>query len=89
VKIDYKSSCAFVRYEYEQTADKLVIKLTGSYEYVQLSLPVPGNYVAGDLTFSGRKKKYIMASINQSNYLIADADVKGECEIILNLKKKH
>jgi len=89
VKIDYKSSGAFVRYAYEHTADKLVIKLTGSYEYVQLSLPVPANYVPGDLTFGGKKKKYIMASINQSNYLIADADVTGECEIILGLKKKH
>jgi hypothetical protein len=89
VKIDYRSSGAYVRYEYEHSAEKLVIKLTGSYEYVQLSLPVPVNYVAGDLKFDGRKKKYIMASINQSNYLIADADVTGPCEIILDLKKKH
>jgi hypothetical protein len=89
VKIDYRSSGAYVRYEYEHSAEKLVIKLTGSYEYVQLSLPVPVNYIAGDLKFDGKKKKYIMASINQSNYLIADADVTGPCEIILDLKKKH
>jgi hypothetical protein len=88
VKIDYKSSGAYVKYAYHHTADQMIINLEGSCEYVQLSLPVPGNYIAGDLKFGGKKKKYIMASINQSNYLIADADVKGECEIILNLRKK-
>ncbi|MEZ4998797.1 MAG: hypothetical protein R2758_15520 [Bacteroidales bacterium] len=64
------------------------MNLSGSYEYIQLSLPVPGNYTAGDLMICGKKKKYIMATINQSNYLIADADVKGDCEIVLSLKKK-
>jgi hypothetical protein len=44
VKIDYKSSGAFVKYLYSHTADRLTIKLTGSYEYIQLSLPVPGNW---------------------------------------------
>jgi len=88
VKIDYKSSGAFVKYAYSHTHDKLIINLAGSYDYIQLSLPVPGNYAAGDLMIGGKKKKYIMASINQSSYLIADADVKGECEIILELRKK-
>jgi hypothetical protein len=88
VKIDYKSSGAFVKYVYSHTADRLTINLTGSYEYIQLSLPVPGNYVAGDLMIGGKKKKYIMATINQGNYLVADADVSGECEIVLKLRKK-
>ena len=48
-----------MKYLYSHTADKLTIKLTGSYEYIQLSLPIPGNYVAGDLTIGGKKKKYI------------------------------
>jgi len=88
VKIDYKSSGAFVKYLYSQTADKLTINLTGSFEYLQFSLPVPANYEAGDLTIGGKNKKYIMATINQSNYLIADADVSGECEVVLKLRKK-
>ncbi len=88
VKIDYKSSGAYVKYAYSHTRDQLIINLSGSYEYIQLSLPVPGNYTAGDLMIGGKKKKYIMASFNQSSYLIADADVKGECEIILDLRKK-
>ncbi len=88
MKIDYKSSGAYVKYAYSHTRDQLIINLSGSYEYIQLSLPVPGNYTAGDLMIGGKKKKYIMASFNQSSYLIADADVKGECEIILDLRKK-
>ena len=88
VKIDYKSSGAFVKYEYSHTADRLTLNLSGSYEYVQFSLPVPMNYEAGDLTIGGKKKKYIIATINQSNYLIADADIKGEFEVILKLQKK-
>jgi hypothetical protein len=88
VKIDYKSSGAFVKYEYSHTADRLTLNLSGSYEYVQFSLPLPMNYDAGDLTVGGKKKKYIIATINQSNYLIADADIKGEFEVILKLQKK-
>lgn len=88
VKIDYKSSGAYVRYDYSHTHDKLTINLSGSYKYIQLSLPVPGNYTAGDLMIGGKKKKYIMASFNQGNYLIADADVNGDCEIILDLRKR-
>jgi hypothetical protein len=88
-RLEYKSSGAFVKYSYNHSADRLSISLSGSYEYVQLSLPIPGNYTPGDLKFGGKKKKYIMASINQSNYLIADADVQGDCEIILDLRKKR
>jgi hypothetical protein len=88
VKIDYKSSGAFVKYAYSQTADRVALNLSGSYEYIQFSLLVPSNYEAGELTVKGKKKKYIIATINQSNYLIADADIKGECEVVLKLKKK-
>ncbi|MDD3736879.1 MAG: hypothetical protein PHO11_06875, partial [Bacteroidales bacterium] len=88
VMADYKSSGAFVRYTWNNKGDQVSISLEGSYEYIQLSLPVPGNYIPGELRLNGKKKKYIMASINQSNYLIADADVKGQCEIALTLKKK-
>jgi len=89
VKIDYKSSGAYVRYDYIHTHDQLTINLSGSYAYIQLSLPVPENYTVGDLMIGGKKKKYIMASFNQGNYLIADADIKGDCEIILDLRKRN
>ena len=54
------------------------------------SCPCPclANYIAGDLLIGGKKKKYLLSSINKSKYLTADADVSGECEIILKLKKK-
>jgi hypothetical protein len=88
VNVDYKSSGAFVKYGYSQTADKLTIRLSGSFEYIQLSLPVPDNYVAGDLMIRGKKKKYLASCINNSNYVNSDADVNGECEVILKLKRK-
>jgi hypothetical protein len=88
VNVDYKSSGAYVKYIYSQTAEKMTIKLSGSYEYIQLSLPVPVNYVAGDLLIGGKKKKYLSSSINRSTYVTSDADVSGECEIILKLKRK-
>ena len=88
VSVDYKSSGAFVKYIYSQTAEKITIKLSGSFEYIQLSLPVPVNYVAGDLMIGGKKKKYLTSSINKSTYVTSDADVSGECEIILKLKRK-
>ena len=88
VKIDYKSSGAFVKYDYNHTADRVTLNLSGSYEYIQFSLPVPRNYEVGDLTVGGKKKKYIIATINKSNYLIADADIKGDCEVVLKLQKK-
>jgi hypothetical protein len=88
VSVDYKSSGAFVKYVYSQTADKLAIRLSGSFEYIQLSLPVPDNYVAGDLMIRGKKKKYLASCINNSNYVNSDADVNGECEVILKLKRK-
>jgi hypothetical protein len=49
---------------------------------------VPVNYVAGDLLIGGKKKKYLTSSINNSTYVTSDADVSGECEIILKLKRK-
>lgn len=88
VKIDYKSSGAYVKYDYHHTTDSVILNLSGSYEYIQFSLPVPSNYEAGDLTIKGKKKKYIIATINQSNYLIADVDIKGDCEVVLKLNKK-
>jgi hypothetical protein len=88
VKVDYKSSGAYVKYIYSQTADKMTIKLSGSYEYVQLSLPVPVNYIAGDLLIAGKKKKYLLSGINKSTYVTSDADISGDCEIILKLKRK-
>jgi hypothetical protein len=88
VSVDYKSSGAFVKYIYSQTAEKMTIKLSGSFEYIQLSLPVPVNYVAGDLLIGGKKKKYLSSSINKSTYVTSDADVSGDCEIILKLKRK-
>jgi hypothetical protein len=88
VNVDYKSSGAFVKYIYSQTPEKMTIKLSGSFEYIQMSLPVPVNYVAGDLLIGGKKKKYLSSSINKSTYVTSDADVSGECEIILKLKRK-
>jgi hypothetical protein len=49
---------------------------------------VPDNYVAGDLMIRGKKKKYLASCINNSNYVNSDADVNGECEVILKLKRK-
>jgi hypothetical protein len=66
----------------------MTIKLSGSYEYVQLSLPVPVNYIAGDLLIAGKKKKYLLSGINKSTYVTSDADISGDCEIILKLKRK-
>jgi len=86
--IDYKSSGAFVKYAYSQTADKISLKLSGSFEQIQLSLLLPGNFVAGDLLIGGKKKKYTSSVVNKSTFINADADVKGECEIILKLKSK-
>jgi len=86
--IDYKSSGAFVKYAYSQAADKISLKLSGSYEQIQLSLLLPGNFVAGDLLIGGKKKKYTSSVVNKSTFINADADVKGECEIILKLKSK-
>jgi len=88
VCIDYKSSGARVKYEYRQTSDKLVISMNGSFEYLQLSLPVPENYIAGELEVNRKKRKYLTAVINKSPYLIVDADAAGECEVTLMLKKK-
>ncbi|HWR74542.1 MAG TPA: hypothetical protein VN276_02835 [Bacteroidales bacterium] len=88
VNVDYKSSGAYVKYIYSQTAEKMTIKLSGSYEYIQLSLPVPVNYIAGDLLIGGKKKKYLLSGINKSTYVTTDADISGECEIILKLKRK-
>ncbi len=87
IKIEYKSSGAFVSYQYTRTNDQINISLSGSYEYIQLSLLVPENASAGDLMIGGKKRKYILASINKSNYVTADADVYGSCEITLKLKK--
>jgi hypothetical protein len=87
-EIGYRSSGAFVRYEYTQSADKMTIRLSGSYEYIQLSLPVPENHIAGDLLINGKERKYLLASINSSTYITADADVSGDCEVILKLERK-
>ena len=87
VKVGYKSSGASVGYHYRYTGERLTLSLAGSPEYVQISLPVPGGFIAGNLTIDGKRKKYILASINKTNYLIADADIKGGCEIALDLKK--
>ena len=87
-EIGYKSSGASVRYEYKQSADKMTIRLSGSYEYIQLSLPVPENHIAGDLLINGKERKYLIASINSSTYITADADVSGDCEVILKLERK-
>ena len=88
VNVDYKSSGAFVKYLYSQTADRISIKLSGSYEQIQLALSLPGNCVAGDLMIGGKKKKYTESVINKSTFINADADVKGECEVTLKLKCK-
>jgi hypothetical protein len=88
VMVDYSSSGAFVKYSFSRDADTVTLKLDGSYEYIQLSLPVPEGYVAEDLTIAGRKKKYITAAINRSSYLIADADIKGKCEVVMKLRRK-
>ncbi len=87
VMIDYKSSGAFVKYLYSYAGDKLKISLSGSYNYIQLSLPVPAGYTSGDLLIDGVKRKYIRATINQSHYLIADDQVSGDSEIELTLRK--
>jgi hypothetical protein len=87
VNITYKSSGASVSYKYNRTADGISIRLKGDYEYIQLSLLIPANSIPGELLIGGKKRKFIMASINSSNYLTADADVKGDCEIILKLNK--
>ena len=88
VNVDYKSSGAFVKYAYSQTADKISIRVSGSFEQIQLALPLPGNYLAGDLMIGRKKKKYTVSVINKSTFINADADVKGECEIIFKLKSK-
>jgi len=88
VCVDYKCSGARVKYEYNQMPGKLVIKMNGSFEYLQLSLPLPDNYVAGNLTVSGKDRKYLTAVINNRPYLIVDADAPGECEVTLMLEKK-
>jgi hypothetical protein len=87
VNITYKSSGASVSYKYHRTADGISIRLKGDYEYIQLSLLIPANSIPGELHIGGKKRKFIMASINSSNYLTADADVKGDCEINLKLNK--
>jgi hypothetical protein len=51
-------------------------------------LPVPDNYVVGNLTVNGKDRKYLTAVINNSPYLIVDADAPGECEVTLMLEKK-
>lgn len=88
VMVDYSSSGAFVKYSFSRSSDTVTLILEGSYEYIQLSLPVPEGYVAEDLTIAGRKKKYITATINRSSYLIADADIKGKCEVVMKLRRK-
>lgn len=88
VKISYKASGAFVKYQYQLTGDRMTIKLDGSYDYIQLSLPVPENHVAGDLLINGKKRNYLSASINDSTYITADSDIIGECEIVLRLERK-
>jgi hypothetical protein len=86
--VDYSSSGAYVKYSFSHNSDTVTLNLEGSYEYVQLSLPVPEGYEAEDLSIAGRKKKYITATINRSNYLIADADIKGKCEVVMKLRRK-
>ena len=88
VNVDYKSSGAFVKYAYSQTADRISIRLSGSFEHIHFALPLPGNYLAGDLMIGRKKKKYTVSVINKSTFINADADVKGECEIIFKLKRK-
>lgn len=88
VSIGYKSSGASVSYSYSRKPDKISMNLKGDYDYIQLSLLLPARSHPGDLMIGGKKRKYILASINNSIYVTADADVRGDCEIVLKLNKQ-